>query len=1177
MPPPPSPPPPSPPPPPPSPRWPPPASPRPPPSPPPFPPPLPPPPLEDCSRVCLYVSYGFRRASLPLLLHAAPSPQQAAAEAFFHYDFDDTVDYFVANASRPDDNAIRNGHHGATPHMLEPAPGGAVPTLRRTTAPFFHPSQSIVGTDALSHGGDPLSASAHVISPLKRYVWRDSVTTLGTWTPDESKGGAAFCAEGWWPLYLSKARAAAASPTATAVAMTDSPFFLAGGVAGQQTGGHTGRLPCPGGREAAWAAAHLRRYREQLQLLGSMGGGGGGGGASAMTGGCAGGGADCATGGGCSDAPSFGAPYALRAYTDAKFPSVDVSSDSCADVLQALAQLYSTDVPRVCYQVSPSQLSLAFASIGSFLGLNASTTNWTRGPAGLTNLASLCRETCGFCTEAVHGVAIAATPMRETAAAIGSAVDGGGGQWGYARCEWLSQCDGAGRGNGTDVAGSPCSGHTVHSIPEDGYCYESSSGSLECGRLETLLDRDGTSRVDRMRSPLGVQRCARGTPLARPGKADGVRLLVGGCMNELDPSYDAVAEVHVPQLCSEPVDHEQRGCMVRAALDYAAAAVQPAPCRFHLRGCNDTAALNYNAEASEPDGGSCVYPVRGCTLPTEGYADVDPATPGYESRYVGVPAPGVGVVAWPSYGQVIAHDAAANTLQGCVLAVEGCMDPAAYNYDADATLDSRLAAAQHAAQHELQGGSGGESAPPASPSVGWCVADVEGCMMPNMSWSEDYDASPPSPLSLNFDGAATRHNASLCVVAHRGCMSPSALNYDRHATLAGRCYERKRGCLDRAALNYNCSNLGYVACTEEEPRVSLHDETACWYELAPPPNPPPPRSSPRVVGEEPRYTLAVELVSTRTVDEWADDAELAAFTASAAALFGLVVAADGDAGAASASATELCDAGGFFCVRTEVMAPPPPPPLSYGRRLDDGFGMGELLGQRRQGERQGESEGEGASREEASRVEERQRRALQSGAAASEAGSTVRSSGAGMTDAQLAAAYGAWGEQAGSAYTATLYFAIDVLETPQFSEAVSYVAPPPPPPEPADLTLIIAAVTGGVGALLLCCLCFVMRHRLIDMCEDLREDLSERKRERGGGGGASTALAAVHPPTLSPARVGPYSGVSPPTSPPTSSRAGSPVAARPSQRNAVHPTTTARSVEPGGPPRRAWEDVVSGS
>ena len=255
-------------------------------------------------------------------------------------------------------------------------------------------------------------------------------------------------------------------------------------------------------------------------------------------------------------------------------------------------------------------------------------------------------------------------------------------------------------------------------------CYHARHDTLTIpGRLVALLDRSGHV-IDPPHADLSARRCASGTPLRSAGMVDAPRPLVGGCAREGDASYDASAEVHVPQVldvsshvsiclstclhcstslhlsivlpirhlppqaCVEPLEAEHVGCMMPTALNYDSRALQPsARCRYVLRGCTRSSALNYNPEASEDDG-SCVARVAGCTLRPEGYAGVDGDTPGYKSLSVGVPRLGVGVVAWPSYGSVLNYNQTATTLEGCVPAIEGCMDSSALNYDPDATIDS---------------------------------------------------------------------------------------------------------------------------------------------------------------------------------------------------------------------------------------------------------------------------------------------------------------------------------------------------------------------------------------------------------------------------------------------------------------------------------------------------------
>ena len=61
--------------------------------------------------------------------------------------------------------------------------------------------------------------------------------------------------------------------------------------------------------------------------------------------------------------------------------------------------------------------------------------------------------------------------------------------------------------------------------------------------------------------------------------------LAAGCMLPGDAAFDPTAELHVPSACAAPADSPLLGCMVRGAIDYDVAAVQPARCRFKLRGC----------------------------------------------------------------------------------------------------------------------------------------------------------------------------------------------------------------------------------------------------------------------------------------------------------------------------------------------------------------------------------------------------------------------------------------------------------------------------------------------------------------------------------------------------------------------------------------------------------------
>ena len=214
----------------------------------------------------------------------------------------------------------------------------------------------------------------------------------------------------------------------------------------------------------------------------------------------------------------------------------------------------------------------------------------------------------------------------------------------------------------------------------------------------------------------------------------------------------------------------------------------------------------------------------------EGYAGVNADTPFYRSRAVGVT--GVGAVAWPAYRSVLNYDPRANALRGCRVAVEGCMDSSAANYDRLATADSN----------------------------DWCVARRAGCMM----MPPPGDA--PAGAALNYDPNATVPDLSACVLRVRGCTSPTALNYRSRATEEdGSCYEPVDGCLDPEALNFECAataaadaadasfatpatpatpasstsstssaSSASTHCGASLPRATVHDQASCRYPPPPP-------------------------------------------------------------------------------------------------------------------------------------------------------------------------------------------------------------------------------------------------------------------------------------------------------------------------------------------------------
>jgi len=264
--------------------------------------------------------------------------------------------------------------------------------------------------------------------------------------------------------------------------------------------------------------------------------------------------------------------------------------------------------------------------------------------------------------------------------------------------------------------------------------------------------------------------------------------------------------------------------MFPGALNFDPTAKQPGRCRYRVKGCTNSAAYNYNSEASIDDD-SCVMPVAGCSVNAAGYYGVDPATDGYQQRFIGLPFRSVGRVTFGGYGSVTNYVAGATEPGTCIPTVEGCMDPLAVNYDPKANTQSGT----------------------------WCVPLLPGCMMPSTdAASPAYTAAPNGKfgLALHFDVGATVEPAqSPCKLEVLGCTDAAAINYASLATRDdGTCAPATSGCLNPAALNFGCSAHGPTNCSTPslyaiapasyQVPVTIHEASLCTFYHAPPSPPP---------------------------------------------------------------------------------------------------------------------------------------------------------------------------------------------------------------------------------------------------------------------------------------------------------------------------------------------------
>jgi hypothetical protein len=416
---------------------------------------------------------------------------------------------------------------------------------------------------------------------------------------------------------------------------------------------------------------------------------------------------------------------------------------------------------------------------------------------------------------------------------------------GYSKCQIIGVCD----ARHPEVLGAPCS----NARGQRGFCNYDAEGDWLCTRTALWWSYGAQYATDTehkhdIRETVGVQSTGDlvGQPIAcTPGTKATTdlsgewqpRLLIGGCMISTDSWHTGWEEVHLPDAChsdvSLPANVGEIGCMDKGANNFNAAARQPGKCAYSNTGCTNALALNYNSEATDDDG-SCIMGTCGCSMgdPTStvpgAYLTVDPSTDKYQSMSVGKPVPNggsevaAGKVVYTDYSAVMedfttspsfypsgdtptkAAGLTATVLGGhtcgnsplaslCTFTIEGCMDSNALNYNEHATRNGNT----------------------------WCVAKVEGCMMPTADRSSGYSGTLQSLKNNRFgygapsgtgkyDTSATVNKG--CTIHNQGCTDSTAGNYQPWATVLGtsrfdKCYQKKIGCAHKKALNYGCTDV----------------------------------------------------------------------------------------------------------------------------------------------------------------------------------------------------------------------------------------------------------------------------------------------------------------------------------------------------------------------------------
>jgi len=214
-------------------------------------------------------------------------------------------------------------------------------------------------------------------------------------------------------------------------------------------------------------------------------------------------------------------------------------------------------------------------------------------------------------------------------------------------------------------------------------------------------------------------------------------------------------------------------------------------CIPFIDGCQNPTAINYNDEANFDDG-SCYFE-PGCTQ--AGYLEY--YTQGFEADFDNGDCQTLAVFGCTDQ-DAFNYDEEANVdNEGCIPKIFGCTNPLAFNYDENANTPD-----------------------------GSCIAVQEGCTDPSaFNYEENANTDDGSCVevifgctldgSFNFDPLANTDNGS-CIPKVLGCMDDTALNFNPDANIEdGSCITAIYGCTDSTAFNYNeLANVDNESCIE---------------------------------------------------------------------------------------------------------------------------------------------------------------------------------------------------------------------------------------------------------------------------------------------------------------------------------------------------------------------------
>ena len=242
-------------------------------------------------------------------------------------------------------------------------------------------------------------------------------------------------------------------------------------------------------------------------------------------------------------------------------------------------------------------------------------------------------------------------------------------------------------------------------------------------------------------------------------------------------------------------------------------------CVEKIFGCMDSLAVNY-IDTVNTDDGSCYY-APGCT--NSGYLEY--YTQGFTADYNDGSCNTLAI--WGCTDTAaFNYDSSANIDNGgCVPVIYGCMQPLAFNYNPNANTPDTCIAYLYGCTDPTMFNYN----PLANSDDGSCVAFVYGCMDSTMfnfnplaNASNNLTPCIPfiygctDPSMLNYNPQANTEDFS-CIAYVYGCMDSTALNYNPLAnTDNGSCVAVVKGCMDNGAYNYDVT-------------ANVNDSASCLY------------------------------------------------------------------------------------------------------------------------------------------------------------------------------------------------------------------------------------------------------------------------------------------------------------------------------------------------------------